>query len=343
MARLAEVPKVLRKVGVIPFVKKVWFEINDDNLVTWAASLAYSWLFAIFPFLVFLLTLIPLLKDDWKQEAVRRINIAIDVSLPLETQRVLHSYLDPRLDELLHKPPASIKGILSLGLIITIWAASGGLNNTMAAMNKCYDVENPRAFYIQRPLAILLTLVVATLILAVIVLIPLGTLITQWLTSGAKSAWAIVQPGSSVATTVPSAAHVIFHPVWLALWQLFRYSFGVLLMFCVVAIIYHFGPRIKQKRRVVTPGSVFTVTIWIALGLIFRLYVDRYATQSYGKTYGAVGGVAILLLLFYLDALVLLIGAEINAEVDFAMKNLAPAPQVPSVTQSETSSPLPAK
>src|SRR5437867_8036781 len=117
MARLRDVPHVLRTVGLVGFVKKVYFEINDDNLFTWAASLAYSWLFAIFPFFVFLLTLIPLLKDDWQQEAVRRINIAVDVSVPKETGRAMHSHLDPRLDELPLNPPAGTPAILPLVLI----------------------------------------------------------------------------------------------------------------------------------------------------------------------------------------------------------------------------------
>ena len=300
--------------GVWPFVKKVYFEINDDNLFTWAASLAYSWLFAIFPFFVFLMTLIPLLKNDWKQEAINRINYAID-TLPKETQTTLHTYLKPKLDEMLFKPPAGIKGVLSLGLIITIWAASGGLNNTMAAMNKCYDVERFRPFYKQRPLAVVLTIVVATLILAVIILIPVGNLITHYLTTGAKTVMNVIQPGSSVATTLPVIAQTWMHPVWLVIWQIIRYSVGLVLMVMVVAIIYHFGPNLKQKWRVLTPGCVFTVAAWIALGLVFRIYVDRFG--SYGRTYGAVGGVAVMLLLFYLDALAILIGAEINSEIDF--------------------------
>jgi membrane protein len=318
MARLRDVPMVFRTMGFVPFVKKVYFEINDDNLFTWAASLAYSWLFAIFPFFIFLLTLIPLLRDEWKHEAVSRINAAVE-TLPGETRRTLHTYLDPKLHELLFQPPPGIKGVLSLGLLITIWAASGGLNTTMAAMNKCYDVEKPRSFYRQRSLAVGLTIVVATMVIAVIVLIPIGTLITTWLTSGAETVMSVIQPGASTATTLPAKVQKTFlQPVWLVLWQILRYSIGLLLMLHIVAIVYHFGPRIKQRWRVLTPGAVFTVAAWILLGLVFRLYVDRYG--KYNQTYGAVGGVAIMLLLFYLDSLMLLIGAEINSEIDYAVK-----------------------
>jgi len=339
MARLRDMPTVFRTMGFIPFVKKVYFEINDDNLFTWAASLAYSWLFAIFPFFVFLLTLIPQLPHGWKTEAVERINSAVK-TLPHETQVTLRTYLEPKLNQLLYAPPPGIKGILSLGLVLTIWAASGGLNNTMAAMNKCYDVENPRPFYKQRPLAVGLTIVVATAILGVVILIPIGTLVTQYLTTSADKMIGAIN--TSTATSLPTAsATSVLNPVWLVLWQVLRYGVGLALMLFVVTIVYHFGPAIKQRWRILTPGSVFTVVSWVLLGLVFRIYVDKYG--KYGQTYGAVGGVAVMLLLFYLDALVLLIGAEINAEVDNAMRHftrrkleeeepkpqpMAPAPEV---------------
>jgi membrane protein len=317
MARLRDMPHVFRTIGFVPFVKKVHFEINDDNLFTWAASLAYSWLFAIFPFFVFLLTLIPLLPVQWKHEAVDRINSGVN-TLPRETQITLRMYLEPKLNQLLYQPPPGLKGILSLGLVLTIWAASGGLNNTMAAMNKCYDVENPRPFYKQRPLAVGLTIVMATAILAVVILIPVGTVVTRYLTASADTV--INTINTTVATSLPSVeANKLLNPVWLVLWQVFRYAIGLLLMFFIVTIVYHFGPAIKQKWRILTPGAVFTVTSWVLLGLIFRMYVDKFG--KYSETYGTVGGVAVLLLLFYLDALVLLIGAEINAEVDNAMRH----------------------
>jgi membrane protein len=93
-----------------------------------------------------------------------------------------------------------------------------------------------------------------------------------------------------------------------------RYGLALMLMLAIVAVIYHFGPNIKQRWKFITPGSVFTVGVWLLLGVVFRVYVDRFG--KYGETYGAVGGVIILLFFFYLDALVLLVGAEINSEVD---------------------------
>jgi membrane protein len=94
-----------------------------------------------------------------------------------------------------------------------------------------------------------------------------------------------------------------------------RYVISFCFSIVVLALIYHFGPNIKQKVQFLSPGALFSALVWFFLNGVFRIYIDRYA--QYDKTYGTVGGAAILLLFFYIDALVLLIGAEINSEIDF--------------------------
>jgi membrane protein len=237
---------------------------------------------------------------------------------------------------LLYDPPRGLRSILSIGLLAGLWAASAGTAMTMSAMDRCYDVERVRPFYKQRPLAILLTIILAALILAVIILIPVGTVITNYLTSGTErllQATNIGQPADEnesveeAATTEPTTApsisgKIASHPreftLWLILWQIIRHGLALMFLVWVVALIYHFGPNVKQRFRLLTPGSVFTVALWILLVIVFRVYVDRFG--KYGQTYGAVGGVIILLFFFYLYALVLLVGGEINSEIDAALR-----------------------
>jgi TM2 domain-containing membrane protein YozV len=94
-------------------------------------------------------------------------------------------------------------------------------------------------------------------------------------------------------------------------------------MLALLALVYHWGVSIKVKFHFITPGAVFSLAVWLILAFAFRFYLNRFGEASYNKTYGAVAGVAILLLFFYIDASVLLIGAEINSEVDFAILGLA--------------------
>jgi hypothetical protein len=185
-------------------------------------------------------------------------------------------------------------------------------------------------------------------VIAVIVLIPIGTLVTNYLTSGTekllvatklskpadptetpREAAKLEPPGGKNATaTMPVEANVaarVGEPahftLFLVLWQLVRHLLALMFLVWVVALVYHYGPNVKQKFHLLTPGVIFTVAVWIVLGFTFRFYVDRFG--KFGQTYGAVGGVIILLFFFYLDALVLLIGAEINSEIDAAKRSFA--------------------
>jgi membrane protein len=305
--------------GPLAFTKRIYHEIGDDNLYTWAAALAYSWLFAVFPFFLVLLTLIPLLRTEWRLEALKQINNAID-QLPHDAKLTVHNYVDDKLEALLgFQKSTGITAAWSLGLLVTLWAASGGMAMTMGAMDRCYDVERVRPFYKQRPLAVVLTLVVATLIIAVIILIPVGTLVERFLTSGTEKLLVATKIQTGPTTVMTETGHVrdTFR-VWIVLWEIIRHGLALMFMFWVVALVYHFGPNVKQKFRLLTPGAVFTVGVWVLLMFTFRIYVDRFG--KYGQMYGAVGGVIILLFFFYLDALVLLVGAEINSEIDAAKR-----------------------
>jgi membrane protein len=291
MARLSDVPTVLRRVGFLTFLRRVWQEMNEDSLYTWGAALAYSWLFAIFPFLIFLLTLIPRLPQPVINEAYIRIPVFLYDWFPVNAAYTLWE----NIERVLWEPPV---GLFSIGLLVTIWAASGGVNMTMTALDRCYEVDRGRSFLKRRFIAIFITIVVATLILLVLVLIPIGNLLTKHLAQ-----W------NDQHHYLPQWAFFTLNVA--------RYLLAGVLMFTVVAIMYYFGISVKQKWRVFSPGAIFTIAVWILLGFAFRWYVNVFGKETYNRTYGTVGGVAVLLLFFYLDALVLMIGAEINSEIDY--------------------------
>lgn len=292
MARMSDVRKVIRRVGLWRFTQRVWNEVGEDHLLTWGAALAYSWLFSIFPFLIFLLMLVPYLPQD-AIEAARH-----------QVPETLHYYLasnaaDSIWDNIkwvIDKPQG---GLVSVFILVTIWAASGGVNMTMTALDRCYEVEKGRSIIKRRMIAILLTVVVATLILLVLLLIPVGNLATKYVLKYFDE-------------------HQWDYSLWVVyIWNVARYLLALMLMFAVVGIMYRYGVAAKQKWRLVTPGAVFTISVWLFLSFAFRWYVNVFGKESYNRTYGTVGGVAVLLLFFYLDALVLMIGAEINSEIDY--------------------------
>jgi membrane protein len=283
---------VIRRVGALTFVRRIWREVQDDHLFTWGAALAYAWLFAIFPFLLFLLTLVPHLPQTYIDDAKHRIQDTLVYYLPAETAFTVWENIHGVLDA----PP---KGLWSIGLIVTIWAASGGINMTMTALDRCYEIERGRSFVGRRLVAIGITLVVATMIIAVLLLIPIGNLMTTY----------------AIEHYLERGTRISMGVIWL--WDVARYALAGVLLFSVVSIMYYHGISVRQKWRIFSPGSVFTIGVWIGLAGVFKWYVNTFGKDSYHRTYGTVGGVVVLLLFFYLDALVLMVGAEINSEIDY--------------------------
>ena len=287
MARLSDFSKVVSTVGLVGFGKRVWGQVVEDNLITWACALAYSWLFAVFPFMIFVLSLLPYLPDRYKEQAKGEMEHFVH-QLPENAAQTIWQNVNSVLG-----PPKS--GLLIVGLGVAVWAASGGMAMTMGALDRCYELEKGRPFYKQRGIAVLLTLAVATLILLVVVLLPVGTALKLWLIK------------REYITETNFA--------WVVLFDIVRWALALAFMVTALTLVYHFGPSVKHRFHWVTPGAAFCVIVWILLGLVFRIYVQKFG--RYEQTYGTVGGVAVLLLFFYVDSLVLLIGAEINSEIDF--------------------------
>src|SRR5687768_3749527 len=172
MARLSDVPRVFASVGPLGFAKRVWGQVVEDNLFTWGSALAYSWLFAVFPFMIFVLSLLPYLPDHLKDQAKSELDTFVH-QLPPQAADAIWS----NVDGVLEKPKG---GLLLIGLAVAVWAASGGMATTMAALDKCYELDKGRPYYKQRGMALALTLVVATLILCVVVLLPIGAALKAW-------------------------------------------------------------------------------------------------------------------------------------------------------------------
>jgi membrane protein len=225
--------------------------------------------------------------------ATKKVKLFLTQWLPQDAARTVRENIEGNLQSLLHQP----KGfVLYTSLIVSLWAASGGMSATMSALDKCYELDRGRAYHRQRALAIVMTILVMILLLAVACLLPVGSAIRAW----------VVHRGF-VADE---------HPI-LLVFDVVRWVLALCFLFSVLAIVYFKGPSIKHHFHWLTPGAVFVVTVWVLLGVGFRLYMDHMGSRSYDRMYGTLGGVAILLLLFYVDALVLLIGAEINSEIDF--------------------------
>jgi membrane protein len=281
----------------------VWKQTNDDGIFVWASALAYSWLFAVFPFLILILSLVPYLPQNTRDQAKQAITSSISTMLGKEAATI-NSNVDVVMNN-------RRNGWLGIGLAVSLWVASGGMSMTMSALDKCYEVKKPRSYIHQRAVAMAITIGVTLCILIIIVLMPVGEAFGQWAASRGR----------------------ISLPMKIA-FDIARYTVSVWFSIVVLGIIYHFGPNIRQRLQLLSPGAAFCTVVWFLLDGVFRIYIDKYA--KYDQTYGTVGGAAILLLFFYIDALVLLVGAEINSEIDFERLGVAERVSEKSVIIQDT-------
>jgi membrane protein len=295
MARLLDVPIVVRRIGWRELFRRVRRETIDDDLFMFAGTLAYSWLLAIFPFFIFLFGLLLHLPIATRSRTLYEGHIFLATLIPDRAADAIWDAMNVKAR--IHAPPQN-GSVLFLSLLVALWAASGGITVTMAALDKCYEQSHVRVYYKRRPMAFGLTLLVSVLVILIIVLMPMGTIFRQ-------------------SILLRGAHSVSMGTVWL--FDFVRGALAIACAFLILALIYQYGPCVKRIWRSVTPGAVFCMVVWVLLGSVFRYYVNVYSAQHYQQTYGSAWWVVVLLFMFYLDALVLLIGAEINSEIEYEM------------------------
>ncbi len=311
MARLREVPYVLNKIGPKEFVRRLLREIAEDGVFNMAAAVAFYWLLALFPFVIFIMSIAPLIPGNAKNRTEARISEWVDTNLPPQaTKPVMEN-----VRTIFNRPPP---GLLSVGLLATLWAASNGMNATMTALDRCYDISRPRRYFHQRSIAIAMTICMVIVMLLIIILVPVLSIFFNFVDSprvlGYVPQWAKGGPKFVL--------------------DVVRYTISLLLIIILISSIYHFGTSIQRRWRLITPGAIFAVFSVMLLAYGFNKYISVFGAKSYAQTYGTLGGIIILLLLFYLYAVAFLIGAEINSEIDYEVmgakndEGLDPLPRI---------------
>ena len=163
---------VVRRYGFVRFLKRVYDEVNSDNVFTNAAAVAYAWMFAIFPFLIFVISLFPYLPLSVRARTTDAITTLITENL---TSPSAADALTQAMTGLINKPQS---GLLSFGLLLTIYAASGGMNTTMSAIDQAFDVQKPRTYIRKRVIAMVLTIFTSISLLIIALAMPIGSVLT---------------------------------------------------------------------------------------------------------------------------------------------------------------------
>jgi membrane protein len=285
------------------FGQRLWAQLVRDDVMASAAELSFYFVLALFPFLLFLTSLLGYFADAGTELRANLLAYLGTVA-PAKANVLIH-------DTIAEISEARSGGKLSFGLLAAVWAASTGMQAIITALNAAYGVREGRPWWKQRLVAIELTLALAVFVILALVLLLYGSqiafIVARWFGFGDTftSAWVILQ--------------------WF-----FVLGF-VLLAF---NLLYFFAPNLKDSKwRWLLPGSILAVVIWLLISFGFRLYLHFF--NNYSATYGSLGAVIVLLLWLYLTGAAIILGGEVNA----VLENAAAEAGVPEAKQHGQKSP----
>ncbi len=269
-----EAPGHLKLLVVIQRALKRYGQANVSSR---AASLTYYTVLSLFPILITAGNLLPVFGLRYESIA-GYLNQLIPASIL--------KWLDPIIQNLL---TSTSGGVLSIGAVATLWAATIGISELKTSYNDIYNVARKRNFLVSRILGMVVILVVVAALALVMIAFTFGTQFLEWL--------------------VPLLG---LDTGWIGTFNALRWPVALVALIVAVLVINAFMPDVKLQFRTVIPGSLFTVITWMALAQLFSLYMTYFGTKY--NSYGTIGSFMVLLLWLNFSAMLLLLGAVINAE-----------------------------
>jgi membrane protein len=263
--------------------KRTVKEMIADDCLGLAAQLSYYLFLALFPAILFLLALgsfFPL--QDLAGSIVQVLRpVASDDVVQIVAEQIR------RISE------AQNGGLLTFGVLAALWSSSAAMVAATSALNAAYDIEEARPWWKVRLIAIGLTIALAVFILLSFSLVLAGPELAEY-----------------VGRTLRMGSVIEWG------WKILQWPLVFVLVSTGVGLVYFFAPDADQDWVWITPGALVATILWLVASLAFRIYVTRFG--NYNATYGAIGGVMVLLLWFYVSSLAILVGAEMNAEIEHA-------------------------
>jgi membrane protein len=264
---------------------RVWGGIDRNDLINRAYELAYNFLLAVFPMLLFLLGLLGMFASEGTNLRNSLFYYVQLVLPPAASDLLIHTVREVT--------PTTSGGKLTFGLLFALYSGSSGMTQLMSTLNAAYEVREARSRIKVHLISLVLTLAMSTLLIGALFLILAGH--------------ALIVLGRSIGLNL--APTVAMRSV--------QWAFALGFVTLAFAIIYYFGPNVHEQHWYwLTPGSVVGVAVWAIASAVLRMYLHFF--NSYTKTYGSFGAVIVLMLWFYVTGLAFLIGSQINATIEHA-------------------------
>jgi membrane protein len=258
------------------FVQNVWREMDKDRIWGRAAELAFYLILSLFPLLICILTLLTFFHGA-RELAIQYLARVF----PEEALTLIKNWVAELFE-------SRSGGVLSFGLLFSLWSASTGFAALMDVLNTAYEVKEGRSFLRARATAMTLTLALTLLVVSGLALVIYGRTLIGWLLQ-------------QINIELSSA------------WSVLTYISGLALLYSALALTYNFAPNVDRKANRVWPGTFFGIAGILIVSYLFSLYLKF--GPSYNATYGSLGAVVVLMLWLYLTGVVIIIGAEINSEM----------------------------
>jgi membrane protein len=264
-------------------LKRTLREFKGDNLTDLAAALTYYGVLAIFPMLIVIVSVLGLIGNSVTQPLLNNLGAVA----PGAAKQILQSAITNIQSQ---KGTAGV--LFIVGLLAALWSASGYIAAFMRASNVVWDVPEGRPIYKTMPVRLGVTLIT-------VILLTLSAFAVVFTGSLAGKLGSVIGVGSTAVT----------------IWDIAKWPAMLVAVAVILAILYYASPNVRQPGfRWVSPGSVLAVVLWIVVSVLFALYVSNFG--SYNKTYGALASVVIFLMWLWLTNIAILLGAELNAELE---------------------------
>lgn len=268
-------------------IRNVIGEIGANNLIGRASELAFDFLFALFPLILFMLNLFGFFASRSMELRSDFLSYFADFVPPIAFQLLTKTTTELAANASGRK--------LTFGILLAVWFASGGVSSMISALNLSYRVREARSWLRVRMAAVGLTIVIAILLLGALFIVLVSGHFVDWL-----------------------GREFRLQPIIVAIWKAFQWPAAMVFVMVSYSLIYFLGPDLKERHwHWTTPGSAFGVLVWLVSSVVFRVYLRFF--DSYSASYGSLGAVMILLVWLYVTGLAFLIGGEINAEIDRAI------------------------
>lgn len=254
--------------------------VSRKHTLQMAAAMAYYFVLALFPALVLLSAVVSYLPVN---DVLNQVVNLVGGVVPADSMKIIRYFVD-------HVIVPNRATLLSFGILGTMWSASGGFASAIEALDVAYEVEEGRPFWVTRPLAIGLTLLVGVLFVIAFAVMIVGPEFGRHLAEHHKLSW-------------------MFASAWPYIHWIVSFSFTVL----AVEFLYFIAPNVKQRFWNTLPGALLSVSCWVGLSYVLGIYFRSFA--HFSKTYGALGAIVALMVWLYWNGFIMLLGAELNCEL----------------------------